>query len=83
MQAQEVKALGGFANGAGNCISNLSDKGKDELSKVVGLKKYLDEFTLIAEREIAETFIWKGYMVYATLGGGGGFSGGGRGGGSR
>ena len=31
------------------------------------LKKYLNEFTLIAEREITETIIWKEYMVYATL----------------
>lgn len=58
---------GGFVKGAGNCIKDLSDKGKEELSQVVGLKKYLDEFTLIAEREISETIIWKEYMVYATL----------------
>ena len=64
---QEFINLGGFAAGSGNCIKNLSDKGKEELSEVVGLKKYLDEFTLIAEREITETIIWKEYMVYATL----------------
>ena len=64
---QEFITLGGFIKGAGNCIKNLSDKGKEELSEVVGLKKYLDEFTLIAEREITETVIWKEYMVYATL----------------
>ena len=64
---QEFIQLGGFVKGAGNCIKNLSDKGKEELSEVVGLKKYLDEFTLIAEREITETIIWKEYMVYATL----------------
>ncbi len=64
---QEFIALGGFTNGAGNCIKNLSDKGKEELAEVVGLKKYLDEFTLIAERKITETIIWKEYMVYATL----------------
>jgi len=64
---QEFINQGGFSGGAGNCISNLSDKGKAELSEVVGLKKYLDEFTLIAEREITETVIWKEYMVYATL----------------
>ena len=64
---QEFIHAGGFIKGAGNCIKNLSDKGKEELSEVVGLKKYLDEFTLIAEREITETIIWKEYMVYATL----------------
>ncbi|MBQ9940363.1 MAG: DUF2207 domain-containing protein [Clostridia bacterium] len=60
-------SLGGFADGTGNRIKDLSDKGKQELSEVIGLKKYLDEFTLIAEREISETIIWKEYMVYATL----------------
>ena len=60
-------SLGGFSDGAGNCIKDLSEQGRAELAEVVGLKKYLDEFTLIAEREIAETVIWKEYMVYATL----------------
>ena len=64
---QEFITLGGFTGGAGNCIKDLSDKGKEELSEVIGLKKYLNEFTLIAEREITETIIWKEYMVYATL----------------
>lgn len=60
-------ALGGFVNGTGNRIKDLSDKGKQELSEVVGLKKYLDEFTLIAERSITETAIWKEYLIYAAL----------------
>ena len=64
---QEFMSLGGFTGGAGNCIKNLSEKGKEELSQVMGLKKYLEEFTLIAEREITETIIWKEYLIYATL----------------
>lgn len=60
-------AEGGFSGGAGGCIGNLSEKGKEELSQVMGLKKYLDEFSLISEREIKETVIWQDYMVYATL----------------
>jgi hypothetical protein len=64
---QEFITLGGFTGGAGSCIKDLSDKGREELSEVIGLKKYLNEFTLIAEREITETIIWKEYMVYATL----------------
>lgn len=63
----EFISQGGFADGAGNCIKDLSDKGKSELSEIMGLKKYLEEFTIIAEREISETAIWKEYMVYATL----------------
>lgn len=64
---QSFVNLGGFSKGAGNCIKDLSDKGKEELAQVMGLKKYLEEFTLIAEREITETVIWKEYMIYATL----------------
>ena len=58
---------GGFVNGSGNCIKDLSEGGKAELAEVMGLKKYLTDFSLIAEREITETAIWKDYLVYATL----------------
>ncbi len=60
-------AEGGFVNGYGNRIKNLTEMGKKELAEVIGLKKYLEEFSLIAEREINETLIWQDYMVYATL----------------
>ncbi len=60
-------AKGGFSDGSGNCIKDLSAKGKTELAEVMGLKKYLDEFSLISERGINEAVIWKDYMVYATL----------------
>ena len=53
----EFISQGGFADGAGNCIKDLSDKGKSELSEIMGFKKYLEEFTLIAERGISETII--------------------------
>lgn len=58
---------GGFSGGAGNRVRDLSDSGKASLAEVMGLKKYLDEFSLISERSITETTIWKDYMVYATL----------------
>ncbi len=58
---------GGFSDGAGNRVRDLSESGKASLAEVMGLKKYLDEFSLISERSIAETSIWKDYMVYATL----------------
>lgn len=64
---KEFISIGGFSNGVGNRIKDLSEKGKEELSEIMGLKKYLEEFTLIAERGIAETVIWKEYLIYATL----------------
>ena len=51
----------------GNTLSSLSDRGKSELAQVYGLRKFLDEFTLISERGVLEGIIWEDLMVYATL----------------
>lgn len=45
---------------------NLSAN-KDEVRRLMGLKKYLSEFTLLSERGVQEGKLWKDYMVYATL----------------
>ncbi len=58
---------GGYINYPGNCIKHLTESGRQELSEVMGLKKYLEEFSLISERSVNEITIWKDYMVYATL----------------
>ena len=47
-------------------ISKLSDY-KTEVRQMLGLKKYLEDFTLIDEREVREVALWKDYMVWATL----------------
>ena len=39
----------------------------DEARKVFGLKKFLQEFTLLDERHVSEVGLWKDYMIYATL----------------
>lgn len=38
-----------------------------EVREVFGLKKYLQEFTLLDERGVREVGLWKDYMIYATL----------------
>ncbi|MCQ2609592.1 MAG: DUF2207 domain-containing protein [Lachnospiraceae bacterium] len=48
-------------------LKYLTEVGVKELSEVYGLRKYLDEFSLIAEREVKEIEIWDNYMIYATL----------------
>ncbi|MBP8641150.1 MAG: DUF2207 domain-containing protein [Oscillospiraceae bacterium] len=45
----------------------LSQLGTTLLSNIMGFKKYLLEFSLIAERTIAESVIWQDYLVFATL----------------
>ena len=47
-------------------VSKLSDY-KTEVRQMLGLKKYLEDFTLIDEREVQEVALWKDYMVWATL----------------
>ena len=39
----------------------------EEARKVFGLKKFLQEFTLMDERHVSEVGLWKDYMIYATL----------------
>ena len=58
---------GGFVKGKRRTIANLSANGKKRLGEVMGLKKYLEEFSLISEREIGESAVWQEYMVYALL----------------
>lgn len=41
--------------------------GQQEARHLVGLKKFLDEFTLVKERETVEAVLWKDYLVYAAL----------------
>ena len=51
----------------GKRLKDLSDAGKAQLAEAIGLKKYLLDFSLIAERTINEIDIWQDYMVYAAL----------------
>lgn len=40
---------------------------RDEVRKLLGLRKFLKEFSLLDERGIKDVKLWKDYMVYATL----------------
>ena len=40
---------------------------KEDVRQLLGLKKFLKEFTLLDERSVKEVTLWKDYMVYATL----------------
>lgn len=39
----------------------------EEVRKVFGLKKFLEDFTLANERHLSEVALWNDYLVYATL----------------
>lgn len=59
--------INGYKKILGKNLKDLTDIGKKELSEVYGLRKFLDEFTLINEREIGEVTIWENLLIYATL----------------
>lgn len=50
-----------------NNMKDLTAAGRWELGELLGLKRYLLDFSLLAERNVNETFLWQEYMVYAML----------------
>lgn len=48
-------------------LSNLTQKGIDEREKWKGLKKYMEDFSLLNEKEIPALELWEEYLVYATV----------------
>lgn len=48
-------------------LSNLTQKGIDEREKWRGLKKYMEDFSLLNEKEIPALEVWEEYLVYATV----------------
>lgn len=48
-------------------LSNLTQKGIDEKEKWKGLKKYMEDFSLLDEKEIPALELWEEYLVYATV----------------
>ncbi len=48
-------------------VFDLTDVGNTALDELIGHKKYLLDFSLLNERGIHETVIWRDYMVYAVL----------------
>jgi len=45
---------------------NLTQKGIDEAEKWKGLKRYMEDFSLLNEREVPELVLWEKYLVFAT-----------------
>ncbi len=47
-------------------ISILSTKGNEEKNQWKGLKKYIEDYSMMAEREVPDLVMWEKYLVYAT-----------------
>lgn len=48
-------------------LTDLTPSGEQELGELIGLKRYLEDFSLIAERSVAELPIWRELLTYAML----------------
>ena len=48
-------------------LSDLTSAGEKELGELLGLKRYLEDFSLIAERGVKEVPIWRELLCYAML----------------
>ena len=48
-------------------LSNLTQAGIDEAEKWKGLKRYMEDFSLLDEKEIPALEVWEEYLVYATV----------------
>lgn len=47
-------------------LKNLTQKGANEQEAWKGLKRYMEDFSLLNEREVPELVLWEKYLVYAT-----------------
>lgn len=47
-------------------INVLTQKGIDKQEEWKGLKKYMEDFSMLDRREVPELVIWERYLVYAT-----------------
>ena len=44
----------------------LTRKGKEERRKILELKKYIEEYSIMEERNLQDTVLWDKYLAYAT-----------------
>lgn len=48
-------------------LNVFTQKGVNEIEKWKGLKKYMEDFSLLNEREVPDIIIWERFLVYATV----------------
>lgn len=46
--------------------NTLTQKGVDEKEAWIGLKNYMEDFSMMKEKEVPELALWEKYLVYAT-----------------
>ena len=64
---QSILSLDCFKKPDGDGLKNFTPAGLEQLDEILGLKRFLLDFSLIQERGIQDTILWQDYMVYAML----------------
>lgn len=71
MGERKFREIGGFElvqkKNRGKELAELTDRGKELLEETIGFKKYLEDFTLLNERDMIEVEIWDDYLIYASM----------------
>lgn len=49
-----------------NCISILTDAGTEEVAMWKGLKKYMEDYSMLDDKLVPDIVLWEKYLVYAT-----------------
>jgi len=56
-----------YAYKIGNRYNTLTQKGTDEKEALNGLKNYMQDFSMMNQKEIPELILWEKYLIYATV----------------
>ena len=64
---QSILRLDCFKKPDGDGLKNFTPAGLEQLDEILGLKRFLLDFSLIQERGIQDAVLWQDYMVYAML----------------
>lgn len=67
LEAVEAARSAGNISGGTFPSNRFTERGQENARKLVGLKKFLGDFTLIDERSTGEVVLWKDYLVFAAL----------------
>lgn len=62
-----LSEAGCFKGTARSGLGSLTTEGDRKLDEILGLKRFLLDFSLVQERDVREAVVWRDYMIYAHL----------------
>ena len=58
---------GKYNLGRGNTFYKRTQRGEELNKKLEGLKHYLEDYSLLSEREAKEIELWEDYLIYSVM----------------